>query len=93
LELPQTKSKTFLEFSKPTSFPIKQLYRLYFHQLLPVIGRLISKDKRAYSYLPESVEEFPVGDEFIKLLQTIGYRNVKVTSLMFGIAAIYFSEK
>lgn len=78
-----------LEFSKPKSFPIKQLYNLYFNELLPRIGKLISKDDTAYTYLPESVNAFPEGDEFVKILRKLGYKNINAIPLLFGIASIY----
>ena len=58
-----------LEFSKPRTFPFKQVYQFYFKWILPKIGRLISKDNSAYTYLPESVNEFPDGKDFIGILE------------------------
>lgn len=82
-----------LEFSKPKKFPIKQVYNFYFHKLLPFIGRIVSKDSSAYSYLPESVEAFPEGKEFEDILKKLNYRLLPSHSLMFGIATIYVVEK
>lgn len=82
-----------LEFSKPTSFPIKQLYWFYFKAILPIIGKLLSKDNRAYTYLPESVAAFPEGDQFLEIMKKCGYTNVKRKSLTGGIATIYVGEK
>ncbi|MGB0977571.1 MAG: bifunctional demethylmenaquinone methyltransferase/2-methoxy-6-polyprenyl-1,4-benzoquinol methylase UbiE [Prolixibacteraceae bacterium] len=82
-----------LEFSKPKKFPIKQLYRFYSYYVLPIWGRLISKDQRAYTYLPESVSAFPDGDEFISILKNVGFDSVKEYRLTFGIATIYFAVK
>lgn len=82
-----------IEFSKPTAFPIKQLYWFYFKAILPVIGKLISKDNRAYTYLPESVNVFPYGQKFIEILQKVGYQNTQTISLTFGIASIYIGSK
>ncbi|MFQ3326229.1 MAG: demethylmenaquinone methyltransferase/2-methoxy-6-polyprenyl-1,4-benzoquinol methylase [Salibacteraceae bacterium] len=82
-----------IEFSKPKSFPIKQLYSFYFKNILPGIGKMISKDARAYTYLPESVEAFPHGDAFVKIMDKVGYTNVKAYPLTFGIASIYIAEK
>ena len=82
-----------LEFSKAKKFPVKQLFNLYFNHILPAIGRFFSKDKSAYSYLPESVNEFPDGDSFIKILEKCGYKNCRQISLAFGIASIYYCEK
>ena len=82
-----------LEFSKPRRFPIKQFYNFYFLNILPLIGKMVSKDASAYTYLPESVQEFPDGKEFIEIMQKVGYRNVKQYPLTFGIASIYWGEK
>jgi demethylmenaquinone methyltransferase/2-methoxy-6-polyprenyl-1,4-benzoquinol methylase len=82
-----------LEFSKPRVFPIKQGYHLYFKYITPFFGRLFSKDKSAYTYLPESVAAFPDGEAFIKLMENVGYKSTKHRSLTFGISAIYTGIK
>lgn len=82
-----------LEFSKPTTFPIKQVYHFYFNKILPGIGKIVSKDNAAYTYLPESVDAFPEGDNFVKILKKLNYKNIHNTSLMFGIASIYKATK
>lgn len=82
-----------LEFSKPKRFPIKQLYNFYFKSILPCIGKLVSKDSSAYTYLPESVEAFPDGKRFTDVLTKIGYKNAEIIPLMFGIASIYKATK
>ncbi len=82
-----------LEFSQPTGMPIKQLYNFYFKNILPIVGRITSKDERAYTYLFESVQAFPFGNEFIRILNKIGYKNATCTPLTFGICSIYFAEK
>lgn len=82
-----------VEFSKPKSFPFKQIYNFYFKFILPVIGRLVSKDKAAYTYLPESVQSFPDGDNFLKILEETGFKNTKCIPLTFGISSIYIGEK
>jgi demethylmenaquinone methyltransferase/2-methoxy-6-polyprenyl-1,4-benzoquinol methylase len=82
-----------LEFSKPKNRLIKGLYYLYFKRILPVIGKWVSKDARAYTYLPESVEVFPHGDSFIAIMEKVGYRKPKQYVLSFGIASIYFAQK
>ncbi|MBE7441947.1 MAG: bifunctional demethylmenaquinone methyltransferase/2-methoxy-6-polyprenyl-1,4-benzoquinol methylase UbiE [Flavobacteriales bacterium] len=82
-----------LEFSKPKKFPIKQLYNFYFNNILPGIGKLVSKDNAAYTYLPESVNAFPEGDDFLVILNQLGYKNAKAIPLMFGIASIYTATK
>lgn len=82
-----------IEFSTPQTFPIKQLYLFYFHKILPALGKLVSKDARAYTYLPESVEAFPYGDKFASIMKSCGFSEVKVVPLTFGIASIYFGKK
>ncbi|MEQ8627392.1 bifunctional demethylmenaquinone methyltransferase/2-methoxy-6-polyprenyl-1,4-benzoquinol methylase UbiE [Ekhidna sp.] len=82
-----------LEFSKPTAFPFKQLYNFYFRWILPKIGKVVSKDNAAYTYLPESVNEFPFGDDFLKILEKTGYKNTKCKPLTLGISSIYVGEK
>lgn len=82
-----------LEFSKPTVFPFKQLYNFYFRWILPKIGKVVSKDNAAYTYLPESVNEFPFGDDFLKILEKTGYKNTKCKPLTLGISSIYVGEK
>jgi demethylmenaquinone methyltransferase/2-methoxy-6-polyprenyl-1,4-benzoquinol methylase len=82
-----------LEFSRPTVFPVKQLYLLYSHTILPFIGRIISSNRLAYAYLPSTIAEFPDGDGFRSILASNGFANVKETRLAFGIATIYLAEK
>lgn len=82
-----------LEFSQPTSFPMKQLYHFYSFKVLPIYGKMISKDERAYSYLPESIKAFPFGDEFLSIMQTCGFINCKAHKLSSGIATIYIGHK
>ena len=82
-----------LEFSKPTVFPFKQLYNLYFRWILPRIGKLVSKDSAAYTYLPESVNEFPYGNDFLTILTKTGFKNTTCKPLTLGISSIYVGEK
>lgn len=82
-----------LEFSKPKAFPVKQLYNFYFNYITPGIGKLFSKDARAYSYLPESVAAFPDGQAFIAVMQKAGFSNTKCRPLAFGICSIYTGVK
>lgn len=82
-----------LEFSKPKSFPFKQLYNFYFRYILPTVGRLVSKDTSAYSYLPESVQAFPDGEDFLKVYQQAGFKNTVCIPLTFGICSIYIGQK
>ena len=82
-----------LEFSKPKAFPVKQLYNFYFNYITPGIGKLFSKDARAYSYLPESVAAFPDGKAFTVIMQKAGFSNTKCRPLAFGICSIYTGVK
>jgi demethylmenaquinone methyltransferase/2-methoxy-6-polyprenyl-1,4-benzoquinol methylase len=82
-----------LEFSKPTAFPLKQAYNFYFRQILPVFGKLISKDNSAYTYLPESVQAFPDGPEFLAILRKVGFTSPAWQPLTFGISSIYTAQK
>ncbi len=82
-----------LEPSTPKYFPLKQFYKLYFHHVLPTIGAWISKDKAAYSYLPESVDAFPSGEKFIDELKNVGFKDCKHIPLTFGIVSLYIAIK
>lgn len=82
-----------LEFSKPKYFPMKQLYLFYFFGILPLIGRLVSKDSSAYSYLPESVMAFPDDQKFLTILRNVGFSKASQRRLSFGIATIYIAQK
>lgn len=82
-----------LEFSKPRTFPVKQLYNLYFNTILPLWGRYISKSNSAYSYLPESVKHFPDGQDFLNHLEKVGFKQMKMQALSFGICSIYVGTK
>ncbi len=82
-----------LEFSTPRRFPMKQLYSFYFKYILPIIGRLISKDRAAYTYLPESVRAFPDGPLFTSILNKVGFNKTICKPLTFGICSIYTGIK
>jgi len=82
-----------LEFSKPKYFPFKQIYLLYFFTILPLVGRMISKDRSAYSYLPESVMAFPDDQRFLTILKECGFSKSRQKRLTFGIATIYIAQK
>lgn len=82
-----------LEFSKPRIFPMKQLYTFYFKYILPKIGKIFSRDSSAYTYLPESVQAFPDGDDFISILSKLGYQNAACQTLTFGISSLYTAIK
>ncbi len=82
-----------LEFSKPKSFPMKQIFNFYFKNIMPTIGKIISKDSAAYTYLPESVKVFPDGEDFLTIFKKAGFKNTKCIPLTFGISSIYIGEK
>ena len=82
-----------LEFSQPQNPLIKKIYSFYSSQITPKIGKVISKDKEAYSYLYESVNVFPYGDQFCALLNVTGFKDVHFKTLTFGIATIYTAGK
>ena len=82
-----------LEFSRPSKFPMKQLYNVYFTTILPLIGRWISRDQAAYRYLPESVQAFPDGNDLLNVLSKTGYKNPQCDSLTFGISSLYWGTK
>lgn len=82
-----------VEFSKPKKFPMKQAYNVYFKYILPQIGKVVSKDNAAYTYLPESVQAFPDGDDFLCILEKVGFKETTCKLLTFGISSIYIGEK
>lgn len=82
-----------LEFSMPKNRFVRWVYSYYAHRLLPRIGAMISKDRRAYTYLPESVEEFPAPESFAEILKSVGFSSVKLRSQSCGIAYIYEATK
>lgn len=82
-----------LEFSRPRHFPFKQLYNIYFKFILPKVGRIISRDKAAYTYLPESVEAFPDGEDFLAILTNLGFKEPACKPVTFGISSIYTARK
>lgn len=82
-----------LEFSKPSSFPFRQVYNFYFRNILPLFGRLLSRNKSAYTYLPDSVSQFPDNEEFLELLKEAGFYNTGQVKLTGGVASIYTGIK
>ena len=82
-----------LEFSKPTIFPVKQLFGFYFRYVLPFIGKVFSKDKNAYKYLHDSVNTFPEGQLFLDRLKSVGFSIYQQKRLSFGICSIYTAIK
>ncbi len=82
-----------VELTTPVSFPMKQLFKIYSHTILPVYGRLISKDTSAYSYLTRSIEAFPQGERMMTILKNAGFREARFQRLTFGICTMYFATK
>lgn len=82
-----------LEFSKPKSAIVRQFYSFYSSKICPWLGKVISKDAAAYTYLNESVEAFPEGENFATILRNIGYKEITINPLTFGIATIYTGKK
>ena len=81
------------ELTTPVSFPMKQLFHVYSHSVLPVYGRLISKDTSAYSYLTKTIEAFPQGERMVGILKKAGFAEASFKRLTFGICTIYFATK
>jgi demethylmenaquinone methyltransferase/2-methoxy-6-polyprenyl-1,4-benzoquinol methylase len=82
-----------LEFSKPKGFPLRQIYFAYFKLIMPTVGKIVSKDKSAYSYLPQSVLAFPEGEEFEGILNETGFNSIDTLPVTGGIASIYSGMK
>jgi len=82
-----------LETSNPTKFPFKQGYKFYTNFILPLIGKIFSKDKTAYAYLSKSANSFPFGKAFNNILKKNGFKNPRNIPVTFGVASIYTSTK
>jgi demethylmenaquinone methyltransferase/2-methoxy-6-polyprenyl-1,4-benzoquinol methylase len=82
-----------LEFSKPKNILIRTLYNFYNRTALPLLGKILSKDATAYTYLPESVAAFPEGDSFVNILTSTGFKKSKAVPLTFGISSVYIGTK
>ena len=82
-----------LDFCEPTTPLFRQLYGFYFHKVLPLIGGLVSGQRRAYAYLPRSVGAFPQGPAFVELLVAAGFSQPRYTPMTLGIAAVYQGVK
>lgn len=81
-----------LEFSTPSNFFFKQIYYFYFFNVLPFVGKLFSGDKKAYTYLPESVKSFPSGESFAKELKQAGFKTITCKPQTLGICTIYIAK-
>lgn len=84
---------SIVELTTPVSFPMKQLFRIYSHTVLPIYGKLISKDNSAYSYLTSTIEAFPQGEQMMEIFRKAGFREASFRRLTFGICTMYFAEK
>ena len=83
-----------LEFSKPTVFGLKHAYNAYFQYVLPRIGQSMSKNEHsAYRYLPESVQEFPSGEELASIMRRVGLRDIQMIQMTFGVVTLYVGSK
>lgn len=82
-----------LEFSRPRFFPFKQLYFFYFKTILPLVGKFVSKNREAYTYLPDTVMRFPDGEDFLDILRTIGFADTRQQRLTAGIATVYVGTR
>lgn len=84
---------SILELSSPLHFPMKQLFWIYSHTLLPLYGKLISKDKNAYKYLINTIESFPQGEEMVGIFKKAGFSEARFRRLTFGICTCYLAIK
>lgn len=84
---------SIVELTSPVSFPMKQLFHVYSHTVLPVYGRLISKDRSAYSYLTQTIEAFPQGERMMGILRKAGFSETAFKRLTFGICTMYMAKK
>ncbi len=84
---------SIVELTTPVSFPMRQLFHIYSHTVLPIYGRLISKDTAAYSYLTKTIEAFPQGERMVEILHKAGFAQASFKRLTFGICTMYFAIK
>ena len=84
---------SIVELTTPVAFPMKQLFHVYSHTVLPVYGRLVSKDRQAYSYLTKTIEAFPQGERMMAILTKAGFREASFQRLTFGICTMYSAVK
>ena len=84
---------SIIELTSPVKFPMKQLFSIYSHTVLPVYGRLISHDTSAYSYLTKTIEAFPQGERMVDILMKAGFAEASFRRLTFGICTMYFATK
>ena len=82
-----------IELSTPEHFPMRQLYKFYTYTIIPLVGRIVSRDKQAYTYLPRSVAAVAQGEEMLDIFRSVGFRNCRLRRLTFGACTIYMGEK
>ena len=82
-----------IELTSPVRFPMKQLFWLYAHVWMPIVGKLVSRDNRAYSYLPATMEAFPQGEVMQGIIEKAGFQSVKFRRFTFGLSTLYTAEK
>lgn len=82
-----------VELTTPVSFPMKQLFHIYSHTVLPIYGKFISRDQSAYSYLTATIEAFPQGETMMEVLHKAGFAQAEFKRLTFGICTLYFATK
>lgn len=82
-----------IELTSPKSFPMKQLFWIYSHVLMPLIGKIVSRDSSAYTYLPATMEVFPQGEVMQEILKKVGYTDVKFKRYTFGLSTLYTAAK
>jgi len=84
---------SIVELTTPVGFPMKQLFHIYSHTVLPIYGRMISKDQSAYTYLTKTIEAFPQGERMMAILRQAGFSEASFHRLTFGICTMYFATK
>lgn len=82
-----------IELTSPVHFPMKQLFKIYSHTVLPIYGRLISGDNAAYSYLTATIEAFPQGEQMVEILKKAGFAKAEFKRMTLGICTMYFATK
>ena len=93
LSLPTGGHLVIVELTAPARFPMKQLFWLYAHVLMPLVGRIVSRDSRAYAYLPATMEAFPQGEQMQKILEKAGFAEVRFKRFTFGLSTLYVAQK
>lgn len=82
-----------VELTTPVKFPMRQLFHIYSHTVLPIYGKMISKDSSAYSYLTATIEAFPQGEKMVEILKRAGFSDASFERLTFGICTMYVARK